>query len=244
MNKAVFFSILWAVAGLPVMAQRQADHQQPYRLAAYLQQFYDFSALPVYAGNTYAAQVSTYDRTGMNNDGFNGTYSFVRRNPDSSLVIFEQQGPGVINRIWTPTPTEDTLDFFIDDSARAAFSIRYIDLFTGKVFPFVAPLCANQLGGYYCYLPIPFGKFCKIVLRGKITRFHQVGYHLYPASTKVKSFSFQLDAEEKKALEQLRNTWSQEKLTARNLYTSSPITEIKKKHQPYTRNNHYNIPGQ
>ena len=82
----------------------------------FLKQFYDFSTLPAYEENTYCSEVSTYDRTGLNNDGFSGTYSFIRRNADSSLVIFEQKGPGVINRFWTPTPTNDTLDFYIDDT--------------------------------------------------------------------------------------------------------------------------------
>ena len=80
-----------------------------------LKQFYDFSSLPKYEENTYCAEVSTYDPTGGNDDGFSGTYSFLRKNADSSLVIFEQKGPGVINRIWTPTPSGDTLDFYIDD---------------------------------------------------------------------------------------------------------------------------------
>jgi hypothetical protein len=137
--------------------------QQKLELKDLLKEFYDFSSLPAYLTNTYSAQESSYDRTGNNNDGFNGTYSFVRRNQDSTLVLFDVKGTGVVNRIWTPTPTDDTLDFYIDNDLKPTFTISYRDLFTGKVYPFVAPLCANQLGGFYCYLPIPFSASCKIV---------------------------------------------------------------------------------
>lgn len=176
-------------------------------LTHFLKQFYDFSSLPQYEENTYSAQVSTYDRTGGNDDGFSGTYSFIRKNADSSLVIFEQKGPGVINRFWTPTPSADTLDFYIDDSLNKAFSICYMDLFSGKVYPFIAPLCNNQLGGYYSYLPIPFNKFCKIVFRGKKTQFHQIGYRLYKSDVAVKNFSLSLNENEKAALEKIKSVW-------------------------------------
>src|SRR5215469_9287639 len=42
---------------------------------------------------------SSYDRTGGNDDGFSGKYSFIRKEGDA-LVVAELQGPGVITRIW------------------------------------------------------------------------------------------------------------------------------------------------
>jgi hypothetical protein len=101
--------------------------------------FYDITSLPSFLDGAYSAQISSYDTTGNNDDGFSGRYSFLRRNSDSSLVIFDVKGKGVITRIWTPTPTEDTLDFYIDDETRPTFSIKYLDLFSGKRYPFVAP---------------------------------------------------------------------------------------------------------
>ncbi len=108
-------------------------------LSEELRAFYEIGSLPEYLDSTFCAQVSSYDTTGNNDDGFSGTYSFLKRNADGSLVIFDRKGSGVINRIWTPTPTEDTLDFFIDDDSHPAFSIEYTDLFSGKKYPFVAP---------------------------------------------------------------------------------------------------------
>jgi hypothetical protein len=201
--------------------------QQKLELKSLLKDYYDFSTLPFYLSHTYSAQESSYDRTGYNDDGFGGKYSFVRRNPDSSLVLLDIKGPGVLNRIWTPTPTDDTLEFYIDNDATPVFTIRYRDLFTGKVYPFVAPLSNNQLGGFYCYLPMPFQASCKIILKGKHTRFHQIGYRLYPKGTVTKSFSLPLDPEEKQELEKIQKLWAKKTFTANDLY-SSPVTTINK----------------
>ena len=102
-----------------------ANKQAMISLSEQLRSFYEISHLPQYLTNTIVAQTSTYDTTGGNNDGFSGTYSFIRKDKDSNLVIFDIKGAGVINRIWTPTPTSDTLDFYIDDTLHAAFSIKY-----------------------------------------------------------------------------------------------------------------------
>lgn len=191
-------------------------------MASELKAFYNMAELPAYRDGTIMGQTSSYDTTGGNDDGFSGRYSYLRRRPDSSLVLFDVQGPGVINRIWTPTPSDDSLDFYIDDTSHAAFTISYKDLFSGKVPPFVAPLCNNQLGGYYCYLPIPFQRRCMIVYRGKQTQFHQIGYRLFPAGTRVKAFSLALDAEEKATLQRIQTLWNKPAHTVQDFYPQKP----------------------
>ena len=109
-------------------------------LTSELKPFYNIDDLPVYRDKTVIGQTSSYDTTGGNDDGFSGKYSFLRKRNDSSLVIFDMQGPGVINRIWTPTPSEDSLDFYIDDTSHAAFTIKYLDLFSGKYSLLLRPL--------------------------------------------------------------------------------------------------------
>jgi len=184
--------------------------QKEHSLLTELKSFSDISLLPEYRSGTFCAQVSSWDTTGGNDDGFGGTYSFLRKDENGSLVIFDQRGSGVINRIWTPTPTEDTLDFFIDNDEKPAFSIRFIDLFSGDQYPFVLPLCGNQLGGYYCYLPVTFKKNCKIIFRGKRIQFHQIQYRLYEPGAKVKSFSPDLNDQEKEALKTIAGLWNKE----------------------------------
>ncbi|HMQ63830.1 MAG TPA: DUF2961 domain-containing protein, partial [Flavilitoribacter sp.] len=201
--QSLFYLILFCSFAVPLAAQ-----QSSVTFRSLLTEMLNPSSLPAYQTNTICAQTSSYDRTGGNDDGFSGKYSFLRMNPDSTLVIFEADGPGVINRIWTPTPSDDSLAFYIDDLATPAFTINYRDLFSGKVFPFVPPLCSNQLGGFYCYLPIPFQSGCKIVYKGKRTQFYQIQYRQYPAGTKVGKFHLALNADEKAALENIRTLWT------------------------------------
>ncbi|MGH2564659.1 MAG: glycoside hydrolase family 172 protein, partial [Ginsengibacter sp.] len=217
MHKILLFIIPVLFFTQATLGQTNDKDKRPGGLKDFLEAFYDISSLPQYAPGTYAAEVSTYDRTGLNNDGFAGTYSFIHRNADSSLVIFDVKGAGLINRIWTPTPSNDSLDFYIDDTMTPSFTICYRDLFSGKVYPFVAPLCANQLGGYYCYLPIPFNKSCKIIFRGKKTRFHQIGYRLYPEGTNIKKFMLPLNEEEEQALAKIKAIWSHASLSVKDL---------------------------
>ena len=63
--------------------------------------------------NVTLAMESSYDRTGGNDDGFSGKYSFIRKEGDS-LVIAELTGPGVIQRFTTPTPKKELLEFYFD----------------------------------------------------------------------------------------------------------------------------------
>jgi len=212
MNFRNLASTVISVIGMLVFKQKvhaqESFAKNEISTASELRTMYDIKELPRYRPATSMRQVSSYDRTGMNDDGFSGIYSFVRRLPDSSLILFDAEGPGVINRIWTPTPTDDSLDFFIDDSTRAAFTIMYSDLFSGKVYPFIFPVCNNQLGGYYCYLPIAFSKRCIVRLRAKHTQFYQIGYRKFEQASKVKSFSLNFHQKERVALDSLAMCWS------------------------------------
>ena len=192
-------------------------------LTSELRKLHDISLLPRYEKEAKSYQVSSYDTTGGNNDGFNGTYSFIRRNTDSTLVLFDSKGPGVIHRIWTPTPTDDTLDFYIDDPDRVSFSIRFSDLFSGKAFPFIDPICGNQIGGFFCYLPIPFQHSCKIVFRGRKIQFHQIQYKLFTDDTPVKSFSFDLNGDERTELQTVKNAWKVTGKTITNFYQTETV---------------------
>jgi hypothetical protein len=128
------------------------------------------------------------------------------------------QGPGVINRIWTPTPTRDTLDFFIDDTLKPVMSVCYMDLFSGTIYPFTEPLCGNQLGGFYCYMPIPFEKSCRIISRGKKEQFHQIQYRLYKKDEQVVSFSPALNDEEREELKKIGALWGKRNNTPEDLF--------------------------
>jgi hypothetical protein len=95
--------------------------------------------LPAFRQSVKVGSISSYDRTGGNDDGFNGTYSLVRKEP-GGLVIAALKGPGVIYRIWTPTPTDDMVEFYFDEEPSPRIRVRFIGLFSGKQSPFLSPV--------------------------------------------------------------------------------------------------------
>ena len=178
--KHKFFTSVFFCAFFNLSAQTDNYRQELLNLA-------DISRLSLYRAGEME-QLSSYDRTGGNDDGFSGKYSSIRKEAEG-LVIADLRGPGVINRIWTPTPTTDTIKFFFDGETSPRISIPFINFLTGKHYPFIAPLCGNQVGGFYCYLPIPYEKSLKIVYAGNNFRFHQTQYRSLAEKDKMKSFS-------------------------------------------------------
>ncbi|MCL4180320.1 MAG: DUF2961 domain-containing protein [Verrucomicrobia bacterium] len=143
--------------------------------------------LPAYKTSIQIGMASSYDRSGGNDDGFSGKYSVLRKEP-VGLVIADLQGPGVIHRIWTPTPSDDPMDFYFDGEEKPRFSVAFRQLFLGNHPPFVKPLVGYGVGGFFSYVPIPFAESCKIVIRGERVQFHQVNYSTYPTGTPIRTF--------------------------------------------------------
>ena len=88
---------------------------------------YRLDRLPQLKPSVKVGSVSSYDRTGGNDDGFSGKYSFVRKEGDA-LVLADLKGPGVIWRIWTPTPSDDMFEFYFDGEAKQRITFNFRDL--------------------------------------------------------------------------------------------------------------------
>lgn len=163
--------------------------------------------LPVYRTGSVVEQISSYQPSGGNDDGFSGRYSYLTREKDGKLVLADLKGPGVINRIWTPTPTDDTISFYFDGEKLPRLTLRFIDLFSGKVYPFLKPICGNEVGGYYCYLPIPYRQSCKIVFSGKKIQFHQIQFRNLPGYT-VESYNSTMVNQAKLHIDSVNSVWN------------------------------------
>ncbi|MEO5978961.1 MAG: glycoside hydrolase family 172 protein [Chryseolinea sp.] len=200
--KKLLFGILLVLGQLVSNAQSDFYKQELANLS-------DLSRLPQYRDGDLE-QLSSYDRTGGNDDGFSGKYSFVREEA-GGLVMADLKGPGVVNRIWTPTPTTDTVKFYFDGERKPRIAIPFVDLFTGKVSPFLAPLCGNQIGGFYCYLPLPYEKSLKIVYAGKGLKFHQIQFRTLKKEDRVKSFTRELFAENKEMFQHVSDVWTKKR---------------------------------
>ncbi len=172
----VFLGILLCCGSL-VLAQGNVSIEDLYRV----------ERLPQLRPFVKVGSVSSYDRTGGNDDGFSGKYSFIRNEGDS-LVIAELQGPGVITRIWTPTPNDSLLEFFFDGEKAPRLVLPFRDLFRGDHAPFLAPLAGSGGGGFYSYVPLPFQHSCKIRLHGPKMQFFQINYGLYEPGAKITTF--------------------------------------------------------
>lgn len=163
--------------------------------------------MPEFRSGTKVEQISSYDRTGGNDDGFSGRHSYLSKS-DDGLVLADLEGPGVIERIWTPTPTDKLIEFYFDGETSPRISLPFIDLFSGKRFPFNTPVCGHEVGGYYCYVPIPYEKSCKIVYRGAMLQFHQIQYRTLAEGEKTETFPKEWSEPQKKALAAACELWS------------------------------------
>ena len=230
--KKLIFIIFGFLLVFPAYSQKKKNAGD-LTLVSELEQLYSLELLPQYRTGI-VEQESSYDRTGNNDDGFSGKYSYLRKE-NGKLVLADYEGPGVINRIWTPTPTTDTIQFYIDGEKTPRISIPFIDLFSGKIFPFVNPVCGNELGGYYCYVPIQFAKSCKIVFCGEKIMFHQIQYRPYPENTQTESFSMIWNTEQKEALNTACNFW---------LRQVKPLTSLNKPEQLVETKEFFIAPGE
>ena len=65
-----------------------------------LQRMERFDQLPVLMEGTQVRQVSSHDRSGGNDDGFNGTYSALYVDENGEYVLFDEVGDDFANRIF------------------------------------------------------------------------------------------------------------------------------------------------
>jgi hypothetical protein len=182
-----------------------AQNQERHTTITELRNLVEIDKLPMYRKGV-VEQISSYDPTGGNEDGFKGKYSYIRKE-NGHLILADLKGPGVVNRIWTPTPTRDTLLFFFDGEKDPRLKICFRDLFNGKVEPFVRPLCANEVGGFYCYFPFVYEKSLKIAFTGKSIQFHQI-QHRNLEGEDVESYTPELSNEIRTLVGDIVKIWS------------------------------------
>ena len=129
---------------LPCSVMQAGAQDNKSAMAYELRQLYRVDLLPEYRSNSKVELISTYDTTGGNDDGFSGKYSFVRKE-GNYLVLADLKGPGVVNRIHTPTPTDKMLAFYFDGEKTPRIRVPFIELFSGKIKPFLKPLVGNEV---------------------------------------------------------------------------------------------------
>jgi hypothetical protein len=137
--------------------------------------------LPRLTTDTEAHYLSSFDRTGGNDDGFRGTYSALYVDERGEHVIFDAVGPGAVYTLWFTSRENGwaalgwgRIRFYFDDETTPRLDLDADELFSGRHAPFVAPFVFDRYastGGYVSYVPLLFAR------RLKITTEHRVGFY-------------------------------------------------------------------
>ncbi len=154
-------------------------------------------AWPLLVPGIIAHAVTSFDRSGGNDDGFSGNYSDLYVDERGERVIFDERGPGVVRALWMTSRTNGDaplgigrLRFYFDDEIVPRFVADADDLFRGKAGPPFLPelVFDNQRssGGYVSFAPLPFRRRLRITTEEKAA-FLQVHFDRLPADWDVAS---------------------------------------------------------
>jgi hypothetical protein len=183
---------------------------------AAIEELYRLELLPKLRAGETCKMFSTYDRTGGNDDGFAGTYSKLRVE-DGNSVLAEMDGPGCIQRVWFThseygTPgllglKKEHIKVYLDGDSKPALDVPLEAIFSGKLEGFPKPLVGESQGGFYCYVPIPYQKSCKVVAEGTAVRFWQIGYRTFAAGDGFPTYQYPPTAGQVSALAAAAKAW-------------------------------------
>jgi len=155
-----------------------------------------FDRLPHLRRGTTVHQVSSFDRSGGNNDGSKYRY---RRNPRTGgYVVLEESRPGTIYRIWATGLAGGSIRMYFDHEETPRVDVPINDFFSGLESPFVFPLVGDSLsssGGYYCYYPFSFAEAIRVEFTD-VPKYYQMTYHLYNTADGVTPYSASQDMTE------------------------------------------------
>ncbi|KAK2617010.1 hypothetical protein QQS21_000101 [Conoideocrella luteorostrata] len=138
-------------------------------------------------------QFSSYDRANHNDDGFDGTYSCLKKQ-GSRCVIAEYNGPGEIASIWftyEPDSVAKVGDINIRLDGKDVLSGRLQDIVSsGHPEPFAWPFVGDTndtMGGNVIKVPMSFGKSMLVTTQNN-PHFYHVTYRRFPPHVKPPTF--------------------------------------------------------
>ncbi|MGI8905212.1 MAG: glycoside hydrolase family 172 protein [Candidatus Sumerlaeaceae bacterium] len=157
------------------------------------QVYRELDRLPELTSGVQTLQFSSYDRTGGNNDGFEGTYSCVK-NTSEGCVIAEATGAGEIQSIWFTRDGGDvskTGDIIIKLDGETVLHAPLHKVVQGEagppfVFPFVADATRSS-GGVYIKVPMPYRERMQVTVQNN-PYFYHVSYRSFSDAEGVTTF--------------------------------------------------------
>jgi hypothetical protein len=154
-------------------------------------------AWPFIVPGMSAHAVTSFDRSGGNEDGFGGTYATAYVDAHGEHVIFDERGPGVVRTLWMTSRLDGDsalalgrLRFYFDEDVAPRIDADADALFHGTAGPpFVRGLVFDNKtssGGYVSWAPLPFRRRLRITTERE-PGFLQVHFDRLPADWDVES---------------------------------------------------------
>jgi hypothetical protein len=206
-NQRTFFLATLLAFGANLFLALEAQGE-PISLKSLLREMTDPEAVARFPEPEYRClQASSYNRASTNrnqpNQDTTGWFAdsdgvgFIRIETNQSgkeWVLMEHEGPGCITKIWTPFFYYDfhnrvgpNVRIYVDGSAKPVIDEPLIALVRGEG-TFRPPLAVATARAGDSYVPIPFGRSCKITMTGT-SFYYLINYRAYPEGTKVETFA-------------------------------------------------------
>ncbi len=149
-------------------------------------------------------QASSYNRESVSPDepgwfADSDGIGFIRTeevNGKTEWVIMEDEGPGVVTKIWAvcfyyglDDTTGANIKFYLDGNPDPVINTNFFSLVKG--YDFIKPPFADETTrAGNLYFPVPYEKSCKITMDKK-SFYNIINYRKYPEGTPVKTFSME-----------------------------------------------------
>lgn len=201
---SVMKKLMWVVCVL-LFSGGLAFGQQEITMQQLLREMVDRNALTLWPDSVpyRTLQASSYNRASVapdrpgwfaDSDGVFCIRTETNRNGQTEWVLMEDEGPGVITKIWAvcfyyglDNRTGGNINIYLDGADEPAIRCNFFDFVQGRAFV-RPPLAAASRRAGNCYLPIPYAKGCKVTMDRKVF-YHIINYRSYPAGTPVRTFT-------------------------------------------------------
>lgn len=171
------------LAALPASAPPVRPAEAPRGAGALL----SLDALPLLRDGVQARHVSSFDRTGGNDDGFEGTWSALSER-NGEHVILEAKGAGCVYTLWFTGPDGGysalpwgRLRIYFGAEEKPRVDVEANEFFSGRDPRFPRPLVAGPAtssGGYVSYVPFEFREGIRIATERR-AGFYNACYQTY-----------------------------------------------------------------
>lgn len=199
---------LWMAFLVPIMGSAQHLTYTDLLKRLYDQERLTLAPIP----GEKTATFSSYDRSSQYDAlqqeyvswGANGDGDGYIRKEGEEIVVFEDDGPGVIWRFWSALAKEGHIKIYIDGQENPIIDKpfrAFFETFEADIPPMNFPELVKTLSrGRNSFIPIPYQKHCKITFTGDWGAYYHIIYSNLPKNQTVDSFDGRFTHEERIAL--------------------------------------------